>query len=157
MSVSSDSSSIRGYSITAIITPFDLFEFLRIQFGLKKAAQTFQRFPNEVTKVLDFVFVDIDDVLIARSSYQKHTNHLHQLFERVQRFGIVFIPSKCIFGIDSLEFLGQSIDKRGITPLDTKIAVIENFPEPDSLNKLQRPLEMISFYCRLIPHCLAIL
>ncbi|UYV62138.1 hypothetical protein LAZ67_1007955 [Cordylochernes scorpioides] len=50
---------------TAITTPFGLFEFTRMNFGLKNASQTFQRFMDEVTKGLDFVFVYIDDVLIA--------------------------------------------------------------------------------------------
>ncbi|CAI2723349.1 unnamed protein product [Schistosoma spindalis] len=142
---------------TAIITPFGLFEFLRMPFGLKNAAQTFQRFMDEVTKGLDFVFVYIDDVLIASKSFHEHIDHLHQLFERFQKYGIVINPSKCIFGVESLEFLGHMIDKHGIKPLDTKIEAIKNFPEPDSLNKLRRFLGMINFYRRFIPHCSAIL
>ncbi|CAH8674423.1 unnamed protein product [Schistosoma haematobium] len=142
---------------TAIITPFCLFEFLRMPFGLKNAAQTFQRFMDEVTKGLDFVFVYIDDVLIASSSIHEHTDHLHQLFERFQKYGIVINPSKCIFGVESLEFLGHLIDKRGIKPLDTKIEAIKSFPEPDSWNKLRRFLGMINFYRRFIPHCSDIL
>ena len=142
---------------TAIITPFGLFEFLRMPFGLKNAAQTFQRFMDEVTKGLDFVFVYIDGVLIASSSFHEHIDHLHQLFERFQRFGIVINPSKCIFGVEGLEFLGHSIDKHGIKPLDAKIEAIKNFPEPDSLNKLRRFLGMFNFYRRFIPHCSDIL
>ncbi|UYV61770.1 hypothetical protein LAZ67_1006444 [Cordylochernes scorpioides] len=52
---------------TAITTPFGLFEFTRMNFGLKNASQTFKRFMDEVTKGLDFVFVYIDDFLIANT------------------------------------------------------------------------------------------
>ena len=39
---------------TAITTPFGLFEFLRTPFGLRNAAQTFQRFIDQVLRNLDF-------------------------------------------------------------------------------------------------------
>lgn len=41
---------------TAITTPFGLFEFLRMPFGLRNAAQTFQRFIDEVLHGLHFCF-----------------------------------------------------------------------------------------------------
>ncbi len=49
---------------TAVATPFGLFEFLRMPFGLRNAAQTFQRFIDEVFQGLDFGFTYIDDILV---------------------------------------------------------------------------------------------
>ena len=40
---------------TAISIQFGLFEFLHMPFGLRNAAQTFQRFIDEVLRGLDFV------------------------------------------------------------------------------------------------------
>ncbi|CAH8665410.1 unnamed protein product, partial [Schistosoma rodhaini] len=49
---------------TAIITPFGLYEFLRMPFGLRNAAQTFQRFIDDVFRGLNFVHAYVDDCLI---------------------------------------------------------------------------------------------
>ena len=65
---------------TAISTPFGLFEFLCMPFGLCNAAQTFQRFIYEVLCSLDFVYAYIDDLLIASSSEAEHLAHLEILF-----------------------------------------------------------------------------
>lgn len=60
---------------TAIITPFGLFEFNVMSFGLRNAPSTFQRFVNNVLQGLTFVFPYLDDVLIASSSEEEHKDH----------------------------------------------------------------------------------
>ena len=61
---------------TAICTPFGLFEFTRMTFGLCNAAQTFQRFIHSVLRNLEFCFVYLDDVLVASSTESEHLDHL---------------------------------------------------------------------------------
>uniref|UniRef100_A0A1X7V714 Uncharacterized protein n=3 Tax=Amphimedon queenslandica TaxID=400682 RepID=A0A1X7V714_AMPQE len=52
---------------TAITTPFGLFEFVRMPFGLRNAAQSFQCFIDQVLQDLPYSYAYIDDVLIARN------------------------------------------------------------------------------------------
>ncbi|XP_015124377.1 uncharacterized protein LOC107046298 [Diachasma alloeum] len=74
----------------AIITPFGLFEFPFMTFGLRNAAQTLQRLINEVTRDLPFLFPYIDDILVASETPEQHLDHLRQLFQRLEDFGLVF-------------------------------------------------------------------
>ncbi|KAK3803425.1 hypothetical protein RRG08_041015 [Elysia crispata] len=57
---------------TTIITPFGLYEFLRMPFGLKNAAQAFQRLMDTVLQDVNCAFVYLDDILVASSSEEEH-------------------------------------------------------------------------------------
>ncbi len=62
----------------AIITPFGLFEYLFMPFGLRNAAQTIQRFMDSLFKHLPFVFCYLDDLIIASHTLEEHHEHLGQ-------------------------------------------------------------------------------
>ena len=126
-------------------------------FGLRNAAQTFQRFMDQVLRGLHFVYVYIDDLLIASASPQEHENHLRSVFQRLSGHGVVINPSKCEFGASSLQFLGHQIDSAGIRPLDHKVQVIRDFPLPTTHRKLREFLGLINFYHHFLPHAAELL
>ena len=66
----------------AITTPFALFEFIRMPFGLKKAGKTSQRFFHEVVKNKFDLFVYSDDVLVASSDIESHLERNDRLLTR---------------------------------------------------------------------------
>uniref|UniRef100_A0A5S6Q225 RNA-directed DNA polymerase n=1 Tax=Trichuris muris TaxID=70415 RepID=A0A5S6Q225_TRIMR len=142
---------------TAVTTPFGLYEYVRMPFGLRNAAQTFQRFMDQVTRGLNFCFVYLDDILVASKTMAEHDAHLAELFQRFVRFGVKINPDKCIFHAADLEFLGYHLSTQGIRPLDEKVATIRNFPRPSTMNELRRFLGCVNFYRRFIPKAAALL
>ncbi|BHF73790.1 hypothetical protein SprV_0401687300 [Sparganum proliferum] len=138
---------------TAVTTPFGLFEFIRMPFGLRNAAQTFQRFIDRVLRGLPFVYAYIDDLLVASRNAEEHKEHLALVFDRLDQFGVVINPSKCVLGVPSLDFLGHHVDAQGLRPLSSKVEAIRDFPLPTSKRQLQRFLGMVNFYRRFLPNC----
>ncbi|BHF66426.1 hypothetical protein SprV_0200944300 [Sparganum proliferum] len=78
----------------AVTTPFGLFEFTRMPFGLRNATQTFQRLVDKVLRGLDLVYAYTDDLLVANSDPDEHEVHLRQLFERLDSYGVVINAAK---------------------------------------------------------------
>ena len=77
---------------TAVTTPFVLFEFLGMHFGLRKVAQIFQHFIDTVLHDLDFVCAYIDDILIACNSSKEYCQHLKMVFRHLDEYGITINP-----------------------------------------------------------------
>lgn len=136
---------------TAITTPFGLFEALNTMFGLRNAAQTCQRFVDEITRGLDFVYAFIDDFLIASEDETQHYEHLKILFKRLSEYGVIINPAKYVFGVNEITFLGYTVNEHGIKPLAERIEAIGKFSEPATVKQLRRYLGMINFYRRFIP------
>ena len=74
--------------------------------GLKNAAQAFQCLMDSVCADLDFVFVYLDDILIASESETQHLEHLGLLFDRLEENGLVVKAEKCLLGVPEIDFFG---------------------------------------------------
>jgi len=136
---------------TAVATPFGLFEFPFMPFGLRNAAQTFQRFMDEVTRGLDFCYCYIDDILIFSRTPEEHKVHLEILLQRLSNYGVVLNPAKCIFEAAELDFLGYRISAAGISPPTHRVDALRAYPLPPTVKDLRRFLGMINFYRRFLP------
>jgi Reverse transcriptase (RNA-dependent DNA polymerase) len=68
---------------TAVITPFGLWEFLRMPFGLRNAGQSFQRLMDSLTADLPSTFSYLDDVIVA-STPDGHVAALESVLQRLK-------------------------------------------------------------------------
>ena len=129
----------------AVTTPFGLFEFTCMPFGLRNAAQTFQRFMDQVLHGLLFSYAYLDDIVAASKELDEHLCHLREVFSHLQDHGIQINASKSTLGAASLEFLGHHVNQQGICPLASKVQVIQEFPQPQTHCKLCQFLGLVNF------------
>ena len=136
---------------TAIITPFGLFEFLGTPFGLKGAAQAFQRLIDATLRGLNFAFVYLDDMLVASQTAHEQVSHLRQVLRLLNDAGLKVIPQKCLLGQSELEFLGHHVSTTGICPLPARVATIIDLSTPSRKKDLQRAFGLFNLYHRFVP------
>jgi Reverse transcriptase (RNA-dependent DNA polymerase) len=131
---------------TALITPFGLFEFVRMPFSLKSIGMTLRRMMDAIFADLPFVFIYLDDVLIASRSAEEHQHHLRLVFQLLSRNGLLLNVAKCVLAADSIDFLGHRITAAGIQPLPHRVTAISTFPLPRTVKDLQAFLGLFNFY-----------
>ena len=89
---------------TAFCTPFGLFEWTRVPFGLTGAPALFQRLMQSVLN--DYVFrillIYLDDILCYGSSFQSHLENVEAIFKRLREVGLRLNPEKCSFCQESV-------------------------------------------------------
>lgn len=101
---------------TAFITRDGLFKWNCMPFGLVNAPYTFQRMMTHIFKDLLWksAIIYMDDILIFSDSYEKHLESLRIVFDRLNFYSLKLKASKCVFGVESVEFLGLQIQSGGI-------------------------------------------
>ena len=97
------------------------------------------------------MFVYLDDILVASSSYKEHLKDLQTACQRHTTFGRTIRLDKCLFSVSSIQFIGHQITANGSVPLPSKAKTIEQFPRPQNVRSLQELLGMIILYHRFIP------
>ncbi|KAJ8401708.1 hypothetical protein AAFF_G00376790 [Aldrovandia affinis] len=106
---------------------------------------------DSVLRVLPFVYVYLDDILIASATEEEHLSHLRALFTRLSQHGLIVNPAKCLFGRGTIEFLGHRVTCEGAVPLPSKVEAVAAFPRPLTARSLREFIGMVTFYHRFIP------
>jgi hypothetical protein len=126
---------------TAIITPFGLFEFLYMPFGLSHAAQTFQRLMDSLFRDFPFVLIYLGDMLIFSRSRSEDLCHLDTVLAVLAENGLHINPAKCQFAQPEVDFLGHHVTASGLSPIASHTPILD-FPTPSDVKMLQKFLGM---------------
>lgn len=139
---------------TAFTTPFGIFVFNRMPFGLKNAPSTFQRLVDKFRSGLPQIMIlaYLDDIIICSDSFENHIKDLKNTFERIKTFKIQLNQEKCSFCTPEIKYLSHILTINGLKPDPDKTAAILKRTAPKNTKGLISFLQTCSWYRRFVPN-----
>ncbi|KAL5486596.1 hypothetical protein EMCRGX_G019098 [Ephydatia muelleri] len=137
---------------TAFSTPFGLFQFRTMPFGLCNAPSTFQRLMERVLTGLHWstCLVYIDDIILFSRTVQEHFQNLTEVFQRLKQAGLKLKPRKCHLFRNKVKYLGYVVSNKGVEADTEKIQCVLDWPTPMSPKQIRQFLGLASYYRRFI-------
>ena len=135
--------------LTAFVTPWALYEWLRIPFGLRNAPPAFQRYINQMLGDLKGAICEpyLDDVLCFSKTFVDHVNDLDKILVRMRARGIKLRAEKCVFAKNEVRYLGRLVSGEGYRPDPKDVAVLEKFRTPPAnIGELRSLLGFLGYY-----------
>lgn len=142
----------RDRAKTAFCTPFGLFEFQRMPYGLCNAPGTFQRLMERIFGDQRFhsLLLYLDDVVVFSSTFKQHLERLESVFSRLREHGLKLKLKKCHFFQPEVKFLGHVVSASGVSTDPDKISAVRDWSTPSTVAELRSFLGFASYYRRFV-------
>jgi len=101
------------------------YEYKVMPFGFVNAPATFQAMMNNILReFLDHgVVVYLDDILIYSKTMEDHQALVKQVLDRLERHDLAVYLKQSVFHVDTVEFLGYTVGKSGLTMSEKRLKV----------------------------------
>ena len=133
---------------TAFATPRGLFEFRRVQFGLKNGPAHFQFIMSRVLNGLlgRICEVYIDDLIVYAHDMTEFESRLREVLQRLREHRLRVKGSKCRLGQPAVEFLGHVVDGLGVSLSEARKQGLRDLRTPSSAVQLKSFLGLASYF-----------
>ena len=142
---------------TTINTHKGLFQYNRLPNGISSAPGIFQRNMENLSQNIPYVIARVDDILVSCANDGDHFKNLEEVFKRLAKAGLQLKKGKCVFMEPQVTYLGHSVSKEGIQPMEDKVEAITNAPPPRNVSELKSYLGMINYYQKFLPNLSSVL
>ena len=111
---------------TAFTSPFGLYQFCVMPFGLNGAPATFQILMNEVVRDLEkFAHAYLDDLVAFSDTWTEHLSQLETILEKLQEFWLTAKMSKCQWAMAKCTYLGHVVGGGQVKPEINKLEAVK--------------------------------
>ncbi|XP_062614536.1 uncharacterized protein LOC134276295 [Saccostrea cucullata] len=135
---------------SAFITPFGLFEFTVMPFGMKTSPASFIRLMDRILDGTQNTVAYFDDIIVYSQTWEDHIKHVTELLQRIYEANLTIRPSKCKLGAAEIICLGHIVGGGTIRPDPRKLKAMEDFPLPLTKKELRSFLGLTGYYRQYI-------
>lgn len=138
--------------LTTFITPWGLFRYKRLVFGIHTATETFQRIMKTIVfKDCEGVETFIDDIMVHASNEEMMEIRMKKVMKKVEDFNICLNKEKCILNAKEINYMGLIISGEGIKLAQDKLEAIRNLTAPKSIPEVRSVLGFFNFMKKFVP------
>jgi len=137
--------------LTTISTPFGLYRYSKLPFGVKQSPAIFQKYIEKLFQGIDGVEIYQDNFYVHGKDKSEHDKRLKEVLHRLNDNKLKINKEKSKFNLSELNVLGTIIDGKSARPHPDKIKIIKDFPVPKSVSEVRSFLGVIEFYGRFVP------
>jgi hypothetical protein len=125
---------------TAFITPFGIFCYTKMAFGLKNGGATYQKYVHTVLEgqIGRNFKAYIDDIVVMSEKRGDLLDDLKETFDNPRKFKMILNPKKCVFGMSSGKLLGYMVSSWGIDANPKKVEAIEELQPAQTRKEIQK-------------------
>jgi hypothetical protein len=125
---------------TSFITPFGMYCYVTMPFGLRNAGATYQRCMHHVfgDHIRRTVEAYVDDIVVKTRKVDDLVSDLHIAFGCLRANRVKLNLEKCVFGVPRGMLLGYIVSQRGIEANPEKVAALERMGPIRDLKGLQK-------------------
>src|SRR3954464_6282201 len=137
---------------TSFITPYSVFCYRTMPFGLKNAGSTYRRMMQACLRdqIGRNVQVYVDDIVIKTYSAGSLLDDLRETFAALNKYRIKLNPRKCVFGVPAGKLLGYMVFARGIEANPKKVQAIARMEETSNIKGVQQLTRRLAALSRFI-------
>ena len=138
---------------TAFTTPFGLFQFTVMPFGLHGAPATFQRMMDVLLSGAgEYSAAYLDDLVVFSNSWPEHLEHLRAVLQRLREAKLTAKPTKCQIAMNQCVYLGHRVGNGEIEPEASKLKAVSDFLQPETKKDVRAFLGLTGYYRKFIPN-----
>jgi len=135
---------------TTINTPFGLFQYNFLPFGLTISPSVFQTTIDYIIQGLKQTIAYQDDIIVFSETAEEQVQLINCLLDRLIKFNVKINTVKSTFLETTLPYLGYLVTKDGVKPDPKKYQSIMEAPNPKNVAELRSFLGCIQYYSRFI-------
>jgi hypothetical protein len=112
---------------TSFITPFGMYCYITMPFGLRNTGATYQRcmqhvFGDHIGRTVEAY---VDDIVVKTRKADDLINDLRVAFDCLRANGVKLNPEKCVFRVPRGMLLGYIVSQQRIEPNPEKVTTLE--------------------------------